>query len=243
MVNLRASIESLRSEYDMRLLDPVERRYQAERLYNALLEAGLWPAVPRILDVGCGAGLKLAFLGDKVRERVGCDIRRDAYLQMTDHVQGIRFVQASGMKLPFPDECFDLVTCISVVEELPDFRAAMAEMARCVAPGGILSINVTNGIILRPLYRFAEGLGKKIPESWWHYVRASEPIVRENPAEGYGISELSEWHYVHLTSFMIRSQSLILRGLPFSWISRISMRFSPTFVHAWQRPPNAKGGR
>jgi SAM-dependent methyltransferase len=60
MDNRSVAIETLRSEYDGRLLDPVERRYQAERLYNALIAARLWPSNPRILDVGCGAGFKLA---------------------------------------------------------------------------------------------------------------------------------------------------------------------------------------
>ena len=120
-----AAIESLRSEYDGRLLDPVERKHQAKRLYEAIAAVSLWPKKPRILDVGCGAGLKLAFLGDDVCLRVGCDIRSDIFRKKQEDVRGIYFVQASASELPFFNGSFDIVTCISVIEELPDFRSSI----------------------------------------------------------------------------------------------------------------------
>ena len=122
MGDRQLSIDSFRSEYDGRLLDPVERRYQAKRLYNALVAASVWPSNPRILDVGCGSGFKLSFLGNDVWLRVGCDIRRELYHHASRQVQGIYFVQANGIDLPFRDGFFDLVTCTSVIEEFPDYR-------------------------------------------------------------------------------------------------------------------------
>jgi SAM-dependent methyltransferase len=243
MSDCRLSIDSLRSEYDGRLLDPVERRYQAKRLYDALVAASLWPSNPRILDVGCGSGFKLLFLGSPVWLRVGCDIRRDPYHLASRQVHGVYFVQANGIELPFKGEFFDLVTCISVIEEFPDYRTAVAEMSRCVAPGGTLCINVVNGVLLKPLYRLMERFGLKILESSLRYAEASVPIVADDPAAGFHIDHLAGWRHVHLTPYMIRHQIPVLKWLPKSWVATVTRRFAPTFVHAWQRPDTMKNKR
>ncbi len=243
MDNCSAPIETLRSEYDGRLLDPAERRYQAMRLYYALVAAKKWPSNPRILDVGCGAGFKLAFLGPRALLRVGCDIRREVYLQARINVPQIHFIQASGMQLPFPDGCFDFVTCISVIEEFPDFKAAVKEMARCVAPNGALCINVTNGVLLQPLYRLAQYFGKTIPENWRFFARASASIVQSIPSDGHHMDGLEGWQYTHLTPYIIRSQFPIMRYFPLSLLNIVSRHLAPTFVHVWQRPAESGEGR
>lgn len=46
-------------------------------------------------------------------------------------------VQADLTALPFEDERFDIVICSHVLEHVPDDRAAMREMHRVLAPGGI----------------------------------------------------------------------------------------------------------
>lgn len=45
-------------------------------------------------------------------------------------------VSADLTALPFEDASFDLVLCSHVLEHVPDDRAAMAEMARVLVPGG-----------------------------------------------------------------------------------------------------------
>ena len=243
MGDRQLSIDSFRSEYDDRLLDPEERRYQAKRLYDALVATSLWPSKPRILDVGCGSGFKLSFLGSDVWLRVGCDIRRKPYLRAVRQIEGVYFAQANAIELPFRDGFFDLVTCISVIEEFPDYRAAVAEMSRCVAPGGTLCINVVNGILLNPLYALIERFGLKILESSWRYTEASVPIMEDNPTAGFHIDHLVGWRHVHLTPYMVRHQIPVLRWLPKSWVDTVTRRFAPTFVYAWQRTETIKNKR
>jgi len=52
---------------------------------------------------------------------------------------------ARGEDLPFEASSFDLViTCLSLID-IPDFRAAISEMARVLAPGGTLfAVNLTS---------------------------------------------------------------------------------------------------
>ena len=94
--------EDLRAEYDQELMDVDQRKKLAGRLHQAMKKAGVWPAQPRILDVGCGSGLKLAYLGNDNSLRIGCDIRSELYLRARDRTGPVRFIQAEASHLPFP---------------------------------------------------------------------------------------------------------------------------------------------
>ena len=47
-----------------------------------------------------------------------------------------------ALDLPFPDGSFDRIIAAEVLEHIPDDRAAMAEIARVLRPGGRLAIMV-----------------------------------------------------------------------------------------------------
>ena len=51
---------------------------------------------------------------------------------------------ASALALPFPDNSFDVVTCITVLTFVADPAAAIREMARVLRPGGRLVIGDLN---------------------------------------------------------------------------------------------------
>jgi len=226
----------LRAEYDQKLMNIPQRRRSARRLYRAMKAAKVWPENPRILDVGCGAGLKLSFLGDDPWLRIGCDIRHELYLRARDHLKHITFVQADALQLPFAEGSFDLVTCLSVIGEVPDYKAAITEMMRCVASGGLLCINVPNGPLLKKTYRLVEFMGGHIRESWWAYAKASAPLVGSWPERGFEIPALARWRYVALTPFVIREDFLFSQILPFSILNSLSRHLSPTLVHIWIKP-------
>jgi ubiquinone/menaquinone biosynthesis C-methylase UbiE len=228
--------ETLRHEYDPGVLDRAQRTQRAQRLYAALCAAGLWRPQARLLDIGCGSGLLLAALGDDVRQRVGCDLRGELYVQVREQVPTVLFAQADGMQLPFPDDSFDLVTCLAVIGEFVDWRGALQEMARCVAPGGVLYVTVTNGKLLIPLYRFVTKLGIGVCPSWWEYGLSSLRLATERPEEGFGVPTFAAWRYIHLTPYLAHSQWSWLRVLPFSLVDWGMRRFAPSFGFAWQRP-------
>jgi ubiquinone/menaquinone biosynthesis C-methylase UbiE len=50
----------------------------------------------------------------------------------------VRFLRHQSFPLPFPDETFDAVCCLEVLELLPDAQAALHEMSRVLRPGGVL---------------------------------------------------------------------------------------------------------
>ena len=224
---------SLRAEYDPHLLDHDQRRQHGEYVSLALRAAGVWPDRPRILDVGCGSGLLLSALGADARWRVGCDVRRNLYLQAG--APQVTFVQGSAGNLPFKDASFDLVICLAVIGEVPEWRAALDDMARCIAPGGVLYVTVANSRFLLPLYRVAKRLGRAVPESFIAYAQACARIVGR-PEEGFGAPSLRLWKSTDVTPYLATTRLGLAAALP-SWLIRpVASRLAPSLGCAWRRP-------
>jgi SAM-dependent methyltransferase len=111
---------------------------------TALLEAGLRDLAPersRVLDAGCGTGFNLLGLS-RLGRAVGIDLAAEAVAFCRQ--RGVRAARASLLGLPFPDASFDAVTSFDVIYHawVADDRAAVAEMARVLAPGGVLLVRV-----------------------------------------------------------------------------------------------------
>jgi ubiquinone/menaquinone biosynthesis C-methylase UbiE len=99
----------------------------------------------RLLDLGCGTGRFLDFVKQAWPRLpvIGLDMS-DAYIR---HARGhlkrwswTRLVVGKAEALPLPDASLDAVTSIFMLHELPPAvrRAAMAECARVLRPGGRL---------------------------------------------------------------------------------------------------------
>jgi SAM-dependent methyltransferase len=109
----------------------------------ALLDKHLAPVETgrRILDAGCGTGNNLAHFRARGRA-VGVDLSEDALRFCRS--RGVLATRASVLALPFGPAAFDLVTSFDVLYHrwVTDDRAAVAELARVLAPGGLLLVRV-----------------------------------------------------------------------------------------------------
>lgn len=90
-----------------------------------------WVTEKNVLDVGAGDGLITQLLGAKGIEYEAEGVR-------LAQEKGVDVVQGDAYNLPFPDNSFEAVTMIDVIEHLDDPLKALKE-ARRVAP--ILYIN------------------------------------------------------------------------------------------------------
>ncbi len=95
----------------------------------------------RLLDAGCGTGFNLVAL-EGLGRASGIDLSPEAIRFCRE--RGVRAARASLLALPFPEATFDVVTSFDVVyhDWVPDDRAAVAEMARVLRPGGALLVRV-----------------------------------------------------------------------------------------------------
>jgi 2-polyprenyl-6-hydroxyphenyl methylase/3-demethylubiquinone-9 3-methyltransferase len=99
----------------------------------------------RVLDAGCGGGLVARELAAAGAEVVGVDRSRGS-LGVARRAVGTRFAPAQGRleRLPFAAGSFDAVVAADVLEHLPDLPAAVAELARVLAPGGSFVFDTVN---------------------------------------------------------------------------------------------------
>ena len=93
------------------------------------------------LDIGCGSGILLPELARRCEKIVGLDtFLQDYTLRKMMKLEKFEAELAWGsiLALPFKDENFDLVTCISTLEHISDLEMALRDIKRLLNPGGIL---------------------------------------------------------------------------------------------------------
>jgi len=98
------------------------------------------PQEGRVLDVGCGPGSMLHYLG-RYGAVVGVDSYLPAVAMARTHFQG-ELLAADCCRLPFPDGEFSLVFVGEVLyhRNIVAVRSALAECARVLQPGGHLVV-------------------------------------------------------------------------------------------------------
>ena len=131
------------------------QRYRREALERAGLREGM-----HVLDVGTGTGLlarEIAHVLGSSDRVVGLD--PSWHMMAAGRRQlNIRFVQAVGERLPFPDDQFDFVTMGYAVRHVPDLDQTFEESRRVLKPGGrLLLLEITRpastvGLALARIY-------------------------------------------------------------------------------------------
>ncbi|MEO8377916.1 MAG: bifunctional demethylmenaquinone methyltransferase/2-methoxy-6-polyprenyl-1,4-benzoquinol methylase UbiE [Candidatus Sumerlaeota bacterium] len=140
-----------------------------------------------ILDLACGTGdlsLEIASRVDSGVQIVGADFTgpmlRIAHEK--DKATDVSWVEADGMKLPFPSGQFDLLTIAFGLRNMESLEGALREMRRVIRPGGrvaILEFTQPDSTFMRLVYvpyfqhvlpRIAATLSRK---SAYLYLQAS----------------------------------------------------------------------
>jgi SAM-dependent methyltransferase len=84
----------------------------------------------RVLEVGCGEGEIASLLHHRWGDVTGLDLPDAGLRADWATVEGPRFLHADAERLPFPDDHFDVVLAVEVLEHLRDPQKGLEEMAR-----------------------------------------------------------------------------------------------------------------
>lgn len=134
------------------------------------------PAVAKtILDVGCGTAKLTESIGVRYPQAniVGLDIAEGMLKFAQQHHANINFVCADAEELPFADDQFDLIISNFAVQWCADFYRLLAEIKRCLAPGGRFVFSIP-----------AENTLTELKESWYR-VDPGFTHVNQFPALDY----------------------------------------------------------
>lgn len=120
----------------------------------------------KILDVGCGAGLLL-----KEMESFGVCYGIDVSQKAVDFCKkrGIKNIQvADAARIPYPDNTFDVVVALDVIEHIENDEEAVREVYRVLKPRGV-------AIIAVPAFMFLWGVTDVVSH---HHRRYTLPELR-----------------------------------------------------------------
>jgi ubiquinone/menaquinone biosynthesis C-methylase UbiE len=166
----------------------------------------------RVLEIGCGAGNILAQI--PTARRFGMDLAESLLAKAARRLERHgALVQGDAEHLPFGDRAWERVYCSEVLEHLPSPGAALAEMQRIVARGGVAVVSVPNE-------RLINGLKAMLRKSGLYRVllraRASDYQMPERMDD--------EWH---LHAFDLAGLLALIppglrvtrvEGIPFRWL-------------------------
>lgn len=160
-------------------INPLRINYIAERV--ALPNA-------RLIDVGCGGGLITEALAQRGASVIGIDLAEKplgvAKLHASQAGLPIEYqlISAESMAERMPG-AFDAVTCLEMLEHVPDPARTIAACARLVKPGGNIFFSTLNRNIKALMLAIvgAEYLMKMLPKGTHDFRKFIRP------------SELSRW--------------------------------------------------
>lgn len=161
-----------------------------------------------VLDVGCGGGIlseSMARLGARV---TGIDMGDAplavAKLHLKESNVCVDYFRVSAEELADKQPgTFDIVTCLEMLEHVPDPASTVRALARLVRPGGQVFVSTINRNPKSFLFAIvgAEYVLKMLPRGTHEYMKFIKPseLERWMRAAGLGLRELTGMHYNPIT--------------------------------------------
>jgi ubiquinone/menaquinone biosynthesis C-methylase UbiE len=120
---------------------------QSNTLDEILHNDSIWEPGNVILEAGCGTGAqtKIIALKNPLCKFVSIDISEESINKAREAalllgISNVEFRQADIFKLPYEDGIFDHIFICFVIEHLPDYKAAIAELKRVLKLNGTITI-------------------------------------------------------------------------------------------------------
>lgn len=158
-----------------------------------------WRGYGRVLDIGGGSGMVSRLLmASPATECVCIDIS----FSMLRH-SPVPVVQADALRLPFCDECFDLVVAAAFFHHLPGMEAnLLAEIERILKPGGrVVGYDPSAACLQNKLFMADSWLRLKV------FSPDERPLAFSTLEQAVSHVKLTDFSY-HLFSFRNKTMTL-----------------------------------
>jgi 2-polyprenyl-6-hydroxyphenyl methylase / 3-demethylubiquinone-9 3-methyltransferase len=158
----------------------------------------------RVLDVGCGGGILAEAMARRGAKVTGIDLSekalRVAQLHLLESKLDIRYEMSAVEEVAGE---FDLVTCMELLEHVPEPALMVAACARLVRPGGQVFFSTINRNPKSYLFavvgaEYVLGLLPKGTHDYQRFIKPSE-LSRWSRAAGLRVDELIGMTYNPLT--------------------------------------------
>ncbi|GBG02733.1 ubiquinone biosynthesis O-methyltransferase [Azospira sp. I13] len=162
----------------------------------------------KVLDVGCGGGLLSEGMAECGAQVTGIDLSEKALgvakLHLLESGRSVDYRHISAEELAAQEPgTFDAVTCLEMLEHVPDPASTVAACARLVKPGGQVFLSTLNRNPKAYLFAVigAEYLLKLLPKGTHDYAKFIKPseLSRHCKAADLEVSELIGMSYNPLT--------------------------------------------
>jgi 2-polyprenyl-3-methyl-5-hydroxy-6-metoxy-1,4-benzoquinol methylase len=157
----------------------------------------------RALEVGFGSGIYLPHLAALYSEVVAIDLERafiDHGASIARELPNLRVIADDITASKLDSNAFDLILCSEVIEHIPDWTRALAEMHRVLKPGGTLILSTPqpySPLELLGKIAFKPGIvsivrlvyGEEIVETGHVNLRSQKQIMRELDRIGFRVKK------------------------------------------------------
>ena len=159
----------------------------------------------KVLDIGCGGGLLSEAMSQAGAHVTGLDANASLVQIAHDHAQssGLAIDYIAATVEDFAENKaaeFDLVTCMELLEHVPDPASIFSACTKLLKPGGEIIVATLN----RNLRSYAsailaaEYMLKLVPRGTHEYAKFIRPseIARDLRQRGYQVIDISGMHYL-----------------------------------------------
>ncbi len=187
---------------------PLKPLHDLNPLRLAFIQEQINLAGKHVLDIGCGGGILTESLARAGAHAVGVDLAEDVlevarthasaqHLSITYHCSPIEvFTQQHH-------HAFDAITCMELLEHVPDPTAIIAACAYALKPGGMLFLSTLNRNVKSFLLAIigAEYILKMIPKGTHEYAKFITPaeLSRMLREQGFNVEHLRGMSYQPFT--------------------------------------------